>query len=347
MEEEGGEPGVYEEKPLGETVEDLRESLATEEPADPKETVKKHKTLEEHVISSKIMLISAIIIIVLIAVAIMIIQSPTSESTVVCGDNTCAPSESCSACEADCGPCPLPEPEEYCGDGVCGDDEGCAICPRDCPCPTPEPFCGDGTCLGDEDCGNCAQDCGECESCDNDGLCETKNGETEANCEDCKGLNVNCCGDGECQEIVCMGSGCCASESCSSCPKDCGSCSTGTPAGSCLDCINIYELKNDGVGDDCVNLNGEYVTFRNRCDYDCDLTGWTVGNKNNKIYTIPRFVLGSKERVTLYTGKGTDSDTRLYWDSKGWACNEIWDDNTGTVFLKDSQGNVALAHTYW
>ena len=266
-----------------------------EEPTELKEVIereittrKKHKTLEEHTLSNKIMIIGMIIIIVIVVGILALISTNQPSEVGTCGDGKCDSTESCSTCEVDCMTCPTPEP--YCGDGSCQSDESCSTCSEDCGgCPTPEVYCGDGTCEGIENCLNCPEDCGECP------------------------------------------------ETPSPMPQ----------TTDCLDCINVYELKYDAPGDDCMNLNGEQVIFRNRCEYDCDLTGWTVGNRNNRIYTFPNFVLGSKEKVTLYTGKGADTENRLYWNSKGWSCNEIWKNNADTVFLKDSEGNVALVQAYW
>ena len=53
---------------------------------------------------------------------------------------------------------------------------------------------------------------------------------------------------------------------------------------SCGDkCIGVALLNADAEGDDCLNLNDEYVVFRNSCSYPCELTGWTV--KDEGIYS--------------------------------------------------------------
>ncbi len=106
---------------------------------------------------------------------------------VVCGDGVCsaAGGENCANCQSDCGACP--PPSDVCGDGICSGTESCAGCPLDCGvCPG---GCGDGVCGGWEDCGNCSQDCGACPpppgSC-GDGSCDTGAGETCGNCsQDC------------------------------------------------------------------------------------------------------------------------------------------------------------------
>ncbi len=75
-----------------------------------------------------------------------------------CGDQVCEASESCSACETDCGAC---APTPTCGDGVCDAGEDCGSCASDCgACMS---YCGDGTCDADEDCDSCEADCGTCD----------------------------------------------------------------------------------------------------------------------------------------------------------------------------------------
>jgi hypothetical protein len=73
----------------------------------------------------------------------------------VCPDGVCDPTEDCTGCPSDCGPCPV------CGDGVCNGDDDCTSCPGDCGT-CPPVTCGDGACTGTEECRNCAGDCGVC-----------------------------------------------------------------------------------------------------------------------------------------------------------------------------------------
>lgn len=190
--------------------------------------------------------------------------------------------------------------------------------------PPLEPYCGDGNCDSTESCSSCSEDCGACPTPE------------------------HYCGDGICSQ----------DEHCSDCPSDCGECpeiepgKPSTPLGQdCLDCISIVEIKEDALGEDRYNLNDEHVTFRNRCDYPCDLTGWTVENKQRCTYTFPDFILGSGERVRLYSGEGTDTDEysirRLYWRNDNTNCNEIWDNSVDNLYLKDAQENVAQVRSYW
>jgi micrococcal nuclease len=112
------------------------------------------------------------------------------------------------------------------------------------------------------------------------------------------------------------------------------------------DCVEIYYFHWNAKGDDCRNLDDEYVTFRNTCPRAVNMTGWIVKDEANNTYIFPRFYLESGYRVTLYTGSGTNSQTKLYWNSSGRACNAIWDNDGDTLYLFDSKKNLILSYTY-
>jgi micrococcal nuclease len=112
-------------------------------------------------------------------------------------------------------------------------------------------------------------------------------------------------------------------------------------------CIGISYFKWNAEGDDCDNLNGEYVTFVNTCPYSCDLTNWTVKDESSRnLYIFPTFVLESGKTVTLYTGCGTNTKTQLYWCSSGYSCNAIWNNNGDTLYLRNSKGELVLNYSY-
>ncbi len=155
----------------------------------------------------------------------------------ICGDFICLPQESCSTCEADCGPCP------FCGDGFCNSDEACHNC--------------------SEDCGICSGPC--CESSESSG-CED-DGITSCVC----GKDFSCCSiawDDACvnQAYTCGCSGTCGDgacepdEACSTCPDDCGTC----PYCGDGECNN---------GEGCTTCPGDCVA----CDGDCCSSNGSVG----------------------------------------------------------------------
>jgi hypothetical protein len=102
----------------------------------------------------------------------------------------------------------------FCGDGICNLDEDAESCQEDCGT---GPVCGDAVCDPEEDCESCEEDCGECVPICGDEVCDGE--EDNATCpEDCPPTGPYC-GDTVCNSDV--------GETCSSCPGDCGACSTG------------------------------------------------------------------------------------------------------------------------
>ena len=111
-------------------------------------------------------------------------------------------------------------------------------------------------------------------------------------------------------------------------------------------CIGINYFHWNAQGDDCINLNDEYVTFRNSCSYSCDLKGWTIKDEANHIYTFPSFTLDENSLVTIYTGVGSNSNSKLYWANNVGTCKAIWNNDGDTLFLRNSAGALVLDYSY-
>ena len=107
-------------------------------------------------------------------------------------------------------------------------------------------------------------------------------------------------------------------------------------------CLGIHWLQSNAEGDDRENLNGEYVTFRNKCLEPLDLTGWFLRDEANSTYTFPAFVLENKTTVTVHSGKGEDNLTDLYW-GRG---SPVWNNEGDTLRLWNSTGELLLNYTY-
>ena len=112
-------------------------------------------------------------------------------------------------------------------------------------------------------------------------------------------------------------------------------------------CISITNFHYN-AGDDCNNLNNEYVTFKNDCTYSCDLTNWNVSDAASPphSYLFPNFNLYSQAMVTLYSGNGTDTTTQLYWDSRYTPCPAIWNNGGDTLYLRNSSKDLILTYSY-
>lgn len=89
--------------------------------------------------------------------------------------------------------------------------------------------------------------------------------------------------------------------------------------------------------DNQYNINWEYVRITNRGTTSQSLTGWQLLNKtNNVLYTIPTFTLGAGSTVTVYSGTGINSGTRLYMKYN----RHVWANSGECARLKDNSGNL-------
>ena len=103
--------------------------------------------------------------------------------------------------------------------------------------------------------------------------------------------------------------------------------------------VVIESIHYDAEGDDNSNLNGEWVLLR--ASQQVTLKGWTladeVGDRGvaSHVFRFPDdLVLRGGQRVTVFTGCGTNTESQIYWCAR----TQIWDNGEDTVVLKDDQG---------
>jgi len=116
---------------------------------------------------------------------------------------------------------------------------------------------------------------------------------------------------------------------------------------ACGHCIKIERFHWNAKGNDCKNLNDEYVVFKNECKHDCNISGWKVrDNSSRNEFVFPEVTLPGGSEATLYSGCGLNSRTKLYWCNKGHKCNAVWDNEGDTLYLRDSNGALVLYYSY-
>jgi len=98
--------------------------------------------------------------------------------------------------------------------------------------------------------------------------------------------------------------------------------------------VRVSTVLFDPPGDERKALNEEYVVLTNRGTTGANLKGWTLRDEKSHAYTFGTFTLGAGKSVTVHTGKGTNSSTRLYWGSGA----PIWNNDGDTAYLKDAAG---------
>jgi micrococcal nuclease len=106
--------------------------------------------------------------------------------------------------------------------------------------------------------------------------------------------------------------------------------------------LAIATINADAAGDDTENLNDEYLVFENRGEAPLDLAGWTVSDEAGKTYTFDALTLDPGERVTLHTGRGTDTETDRYWGRNG----AVWNNGGDTVTVRDADGALVAERSY-
>ncbi|MEE9192497.1 MAG: lamin tail domain-containing protein [Candidatus Aerophobetes bacterium] len=106
--------------------------------------------------------------------------------------------------------------------------------------------------------------------------------------------------------------------------------------------VAIAEIHPDPEGKDRENLCDEYIVIENREDTPLDLTAWTVSDEANHRYLFPNFTLKAKAAVTLRTCSGRNTESELFWGSR----NSIWNNDGDTIFVRDTEGELAVSLIY-
>lgn len=86
-----------------------------------------------------------------------------------------------------------------------------------------------------------------------------------------------------------------------------------------------------------LNLQEEYVRIYNAGTWSVSLANWTLHDEgSNFVYTFPNVIIAPETTITIHShAKGQDTGTDLYWTDR-----YVWNNEGGTAYLVDSQGNL-------
>jgi len=92
------------------------------------------------------------------------------------------------------------------------------------------------------------------------------------------------------------------------------------------------------VGAPHQTVNQEYVKITNKGTTALNMKGWKITDKGAKhTYKFPStFVLNSKTTVTIYTGNGKNTSTKLFWGRAAF----VWNNEGDTAYLYNAQGKL-------
>ena len=78
-----------------------------------------------------------------------------------------------------------------------------------------------------------------------------------------------------------------------------------------------------------------WVELTNEGDAPVDMSGYTLQDAGLYLYTFGSVVLAPGATVRVYSGRGTDTPTELYW---GLAGEEVWYNDGNAAYLRDPTG---------
>jgi micrococcal nuclease len=107
--------------------------------------------------------------------------------------------------------------------------------------------------------------------------------------------------------------------------------------------VRITGLNYDAPGRDGVNPNGEWIELTNEGDVALDLAGYTLQDERLHVYTFGAVVLPPGATVRIYSGRGSDTTSELYW---GLAGEAVWNNDGDTAYLYDATGAFIDRYSY-
>ena len=103
--------------------------------------------------------------------------------------------------------------------------------------------------------------------------------------------------------------------------------------------VRILRVEFDPPGDD---VAGELVIIRNETAAAVTLTGWTLRDAANHVFTFPSFVLQGGSDVNVWTRRGANDTANLFWGRR----SAVWNNTGDTAMLRDQHGTEVAKYVY-
>jgi len=107
--------------------------------------------------------------------------------------------------------------------------------------------------------------------------------------------------------------------------------------------LKIVKIYYDAPGADADNPNGEWIEIINAGAETVDLTGFTLKDEGNHLYTFPAVRLAAGQVLELHSGQGKDLGHTLFWGLVG---DTVWDNDGDAAYLRDSHGRLIDSYRY-
>ena len=112
-----------------------------------------------------------------------------------------------------------------------------------------------------------------------------------------------------------------------------------TPTGTPTIGITIVEVLADPPG---IDADGEYVRIRNDGTSPATMTGWTLRDEADTVFSFPAFTLTPGAEVRVWVKAGVNDAANLYW-GRGSA---VWNNTGDTAILRDASGGEVARFSY-
>jgi hypothetical protein len=100
-------------------------------------------------------------------------------------------------------------------------------------------------------------------------------------------------------------------------------------------------IQYSGEGNDNEHPNNEWVQFENGGDAAVSLDGWMLTDGYYE-YEFSGVTVEPGDTIRVYTGKGEDTGSEVYWGYE----SAVWNDDGDTVYLYDDNGNQVVYEEY-
>ena len=113
------------------------------------------------------------------------------------------------------------------------------------------------------------------------------------------------------------------------------------PAAAAGPAVRIVKVQYDSPGADTrstASLNAEWVALRNMTGARVNLSGWTLRDAQNHVYTFGNLTVAARATVYVHTGRGTNTAAHRYWGSG----NYVWNNTGDRAILRN---RTAVAQT--
>ena len=95
--------------------------------------------------------------------------------------------------------------------------------------------------------------------------------------------------------------------------------------------VRLQTIRYNPDGDD---VAGEFVSLVNSGGTSQSLTGWTLRDEADTVFTFPTITIQPQATVIVWVKSGSDTSTDLYW-GRGSA---VWNNTGDVATLRDAGG---------